>query len=364
MRAMRAALTLFALAACAAQAAPYPFSFGTVKVAEGIYAFVEPPGHAIVSGNSTLIVGDDAALVVDTGHHPALTRRMVAEVRRLTSKPVRYVVNTHWHNDHVAGNAIYAEAFPEARFIAQAFTAKALGDFIRPYMGEQCAAFLRSQTAPLREALASGHGSDGKPLAEARRRRLGEVLEEADAGTQECREFRFRGADLAFGDRLDVELGHRTVEVRWLGRANTAGDAIVYVPDAKVLATGDIVVHPFPFATQSYISEWARALRRIEAMDAVAIIPGHGPVMHDKSYVDEIAALMESIGAQVRAAYKPGMSLEEVRAKVDLEAFRKRIAGDDPTLNANFDAQVRDSAVARAYQEAIGRFEPEGLPRG
>lgn len=364
---MRAAALLFALAAGAANAAgagQSPFSFETVKVADGIFAFVESPGHAIVSGNSTLIVGEDAALVVDTGHHPALTRRMIAEVRRLTSKPVRYVVNTHWHNDHVAGNSVYAGAFPDARFIAQSFTAKSLAGIIRPYMGAQCEAFLRSQTAPLRESLASGHGSDGKPLAEARKRRLEEVLAEADAGIEECRAFRFRGSDLAFHDRLDVELGHRTVEVRWLGRANTAGDAIVYVPDAKVLATGDIVVHAFPFATQSYISEWASVLRRIEAMDVAAIVPGHGPVMHDMSYVDEIAALMESITSQVRAAYRPGMTEDEVRAKVDLEAFRARIAGDDPSRNANFDAQVRGSAVARAYQEAIGRLEPEGLPRG
>lgn len=359
-----AVLVLLLLDACVAAAAGYPFSFETVKVADGIYAFVDAPGHAIVSGNSTLIVGDRDALVVDTGHHPRLTRRMIEEVRRLAGKPVRYVVNTHWHNDHVAGNALYAEAFPEARFIAQEFTAKALADIVRPYMGAQCEKFLASQTQPLRDALASGRGSDGKPLAEERRRRLGEVLDEGDAGMRECREFVFRGTDLAFGERLDVDLGGRKVEVRWLGRANTGGDAIVYVPDAKVLATGDIVVHPFPFATQSYIGEWAKVLRRIETMDAVAIVPGHGPVMHDTKYIDELAGLMESIIAQVRAAYRPGMKLEEVRAKVDLEPFRKRIAGDDRTLNANFDAQVRDSAVARAYQEVTGRFEPEGFPGG
>ena len=350
-------------ACLAGAAAGYPFSFDTVKVAEGIYAFIEPPGHAIVSGNSTVIIGDDAVLVVDTGHHPSLTRRMVEEVRRLTAKPVRYVVNTHWHNDHVAGNAIYAEAFPDARFIAQEFTARSLEGIVRPYMGRQCEAFLRSQSAPLRQALATGTGSDGKPLAGARRARLASVLREADAGIEECRSFRFRGSDIAFGDRLALNLGARTVEVTWPGRANTAGDAVVYVADAKVLVTGDIVVHPFPFATQSYIGEWAAALRKLEAMDAVAIVPGHGPVMHDKKYIAEVAALMESIMAQVRAAWHPGATLEEVRAKVDVEAFRARIAGDDPALNANFRNMVMDSAVARAWQEVAGKLEPEGIPK-
>jgi glyoxylase-like metal-dependent hydrolase (beta-lactamase superfamily II) len=139
---------------------------------------------------------------------------------------------------------------------------------------------------------------------------------------------------------------------------------VAYVPDAKVLVTGDIVVHPFPFATQSYIGEWAAALRKLEAMDAVAIVPGHGPVMHDKKYIAEVAALMESIMAQVRAAWHPGATLEEVRAKVDVEAFRARIAGDDPALNANFRNMVMDSAVARAWQEVAGKLEPEGIPKG
>ena len=87
---------------------------------------------------------------------------------------------------------------------------------------------------------------------------------------------------------MTLRLGKRDVQVMFLGRANTAGDAVVYVPDAKVLATGDIVVHPFPFAFQSYIGEWARVLRKMEAMDAIAIVPGHGPVMRDKAYLADV----------------------------------------------------------------------------
>jgi glyoxylase-like metal-dependent hydrolase (beta-lactamase superfamily II) len=196
-----------------------------------------------------VIIGDDAVLVVDTGHHPSLTRRMVEEVRRLTPKPVRYVANTHWHNDHVAGNAVYAEAFPDARFIAQEFTARSLDGIVRPYMGAQCEAFLRSQTGPLREALATGTGPDGKPLADARRARLVGVLREADAGIEECRSLRFRGSDIAFGDRLTLRLGGRSVEVSWLGRANTAGDAVVYVPvlnaNFRNMVTGSAVARAY-----------------------------------------------------------------------------------------------------------------------
>ena len=357
------ALLLLATLLIAPLAGASPFSYSRVTVADGIYAFIEPPGHAVVSGNTVAIVGEDAVAVVDTGQHPALTRRIVEEIRTLTAKPVAYVVNTHWHNDHVAGNAIFAEAFPAARFIAHSFTARLMDTETRVYQEETCQGFLRTQSQPLRDALAKGVAPDGQPLAPARRARYERFLADADANLAECLEYRFRGTDIAFDERLTLRLGKRDVQVMYLGRANTAGDSVVMVPDANVAIVGDILVHPFPFAFQSYIGEWAAVLRRIEAMKPAVIVPGHGPVMRDTRYLVDVAELMESIDAQVRSAYKPGMTLEEVRKQVDLSRFRARIAGDDPFLQANFDAGIAGSAVSRAYQQAVGTLEPEGLPR-
>ncbi|MGZ5097796.1 MAG: MBL fold metallo-hydrolase [Usitatibacter sp.] len=359
MKTSLAALLVLLSLGCAAD----PFTYQSVRVADGVYAFIEPWGHAVVSGNSVAIVGDTGVAVVDTGQHPALTRRMIAEIRAITPKPVQYVINTHWHNDHVAGNSIYEEEFPGVKFVAHSFTAKLIDTETRAFQGPSCQSFLRAQTQIVRDMLKSGIGPDEKPLSDARRARYVAMLEDADAAFDECLQFRFRGTDIAFEDRLTLRLGHREVQVMYLGRANTAGDAVVYVPDAKVVAVGDILVHPFPFAFQSYIAEWASVLRKIQSMDAAAIIPGHGPVMRDTKYLVDVAELMESIDAQVRAAYRPGMTLEELRKKVDLDIFRSRIAGDDAVIKANFDAMVAGSAVARAWQAAKGQLEPEGLPR-
>lgn len=345
-------------------AQPYPFSFDTVKVADGIYAFIEPTGKAIVSGNSTVVIGDDAALVVDTGQHPELSRRMTEEIRRLTTKPVKYVVNTHWHNDHVSGNSVFAEAFPEARFIAHSFTAQVLESDVRPYYGAPCEKLGKTQSQPLRDALAKDVALDGKPLTDDRRARYASILEQVDVAMAECNTYRYRGTDIAFDRRLHVRLGARAVEILWLGRANTAGDAVIYVPDAKVAIVGDIVVHPFPFATQSYITEWAAVLRKIEAMDTFAIIPGHGPVMRDKAYLVDVAEMMESISKQARAAYRPGITADEFRAKIDVAPFRERIARGNAFIEANFNAMIARSAIDRAFQEMQGRFEPEGMPKG
>ncbi|MDQ6829878.1 MAG: MBL fold metallo-hydrolase [Gemmatimonadota bacterium] len=90
-------------------------SYQTVKVADGIYAFITPEERSgFQAGNSVAVIGDDGVLIVDSGNLP-VTRRQIAELRKLTDKPVRYLVNTHWHPDHNLGNAEYRAAFSEHR---------------------------------------------------------------------------------------------------------------------------------------------------------------------------------------------------------------------------------------------------------
>ncbi len=357
----RTALAPFAFLAALAAHAVAPFSYRHVEVASGIHAFIEPAGHAVVSGNIVAIVGDGGVAIIDSGHHPGLTRAIAAEIRALTRKPVLYVVNTHWHNDHVAGNAVFARKFPAARFIAHAFTANTLEGEIRALHGPACATYLRVQSRALREALATAAAPDGQPLDEARRARYLSIVADADAAIAECAEFEFRGADLTFESRVVLRLGARDVELLFLGRGNTAGDIVAHVPDARVAVVGDLLVHPFPFAFQGYGAEWARTLRRVEALAPVAIVPGHGPVQRDFGYLRLVAELLEHIESQVRAAYVPGMTLEALRPKVDLAAFKTRMGAGDPRAEAYFDPMVAQPMVNRAWQAARGQLEPEGL---
>src|SRR4029079_3362302 len=98
-------------------------SYTLEKIGRGLFAFIAPETFgSLVSGNSLVVVGDSAVLVVDAGHFPSLTRRMVAAIRSTTSKPVRYLVNTHWHPDHWLGNGDYRAAFPYVEIIATPFT--------------------------------------------------------------------------------------------------------------------------------------------------------------------------------------------------------------------------------------------------
>ena len=106
-------------------AADYPsiLTYRAERVADGVYAFITPEERSsFQAGNSIAIVGDDGVLVFDTGNIPSMTRRQLAEIRRITDKPVRFVVNSHWHPDHTLGNADYRAAFPGVTIIGTSAT--------------------------------------------------------------------------------------------------------------------------------------------------------------------------------------------------------------------------------------------------
>ena len=111
--------------------------YTTEKIAEGVYAFVAPDSKTpFVSGNSMAVIGRSGVLVVDTGHVPAVTRRMIADLRRITPAPVTFVVNTHWHFDHVVGNGEYRVAFPNATIVSTPSTRAHIESTLPGYAGQ------------------------------------------------------------------------------------------------------------------------------------------------------------------------------------------------------------------------------------
>ena len=324
-------------------------AYRTVKVADGIYAFMPlRTGTPMVSGNSVAVIGEGGALVVDSGHFPSATRRMIGEIRSLANAPVRYLVNTHWHGDHIRGNAVYREAFPAVAIVSTSATARQFEN----ELSRDEPAIMRKQLEQSREMLALGKTPSGVPLTDRQRAMFEEAVRELELMQPDIAQAETTPPSLTFEDRLTVHLGSREVQVLFLGRGNTGGDAVVYVPDAKVLITGDLVVHPAPYAFGSFIGEWGPTMRRLIAIEATAIVPGHGPVMHDKSYLSLLAETLESVSSQVRAAAKEGLSLDEARKKLDVERFRKEFAkGDEQTARA-FDGFFLGPGFPRAYREA------------
>lgn len=332
-------------------------TFKTEQVADGIYAFITPEERSgFQSGNSIAIIGDNGVLVFDTGNIPSSTRRQIAEIRKLTDKPVRYVVNSHWHPDHNLGNAEYRAAFPAAVFIGTSATRQGVLDRVPGYF-DQMKSFHPSDSS-LRTALARGTLRDGQPIPESLRVIWEIITRDYAEFLPEVLTAKPSPPDLVFDDSLTIDLGHRTVKIVRPGRGNTAGDAYVYLPDSRTLLTGDLVTLPCPFPGTAFFGDWIDGLDKIEALNAATIVPGHGDVLHDYGYVHLVRELLSFTRNGARDAVRKGLTLEQARKAIDFTDFIKRFGGGDIVRTEAFSNFYAQAAVQRAYEEA--KFELEG----
>jgi len=333
--------------------------YQTVEVGPGVYAFIAPETDGpIPSGNVVAVVGDDGVLVVDSGRFPTLARRMADEIRRRTDKPVRYLVHTHWHLDHIAADAVFRDAFPGVVFVSTTFTRRKMAEKQIPYLRD-----LEKTDAGyvqyLQERVASGKRRDGSPMPDELKRYLESQIDDVRLEASELAGEEVVLPAVTFEKELRIHLGKREVRVAFLGKGNTAGDAVVVVPDARVVATGDLLVAPVPYGYGCHPAEWIRTLEALTAIDAAAIVPGHGPVQRDWSYARKVAALLGEIERQVGEQVRRGATLEQTQEAVDLSASKKSFAGDRFDRGAAFDDFFVRSAVDRAYQEAKGAMAEE-----
>ena len=133
----------------------------------------------------------------------------------------------------------------------------------------------------------------------------------------------------------------------------------MYLPKEGIVCAGDLVVWPVPLVgTTSHPAEFAAALERLIALKPAVIIPGHGPVMRDDSYVRLEARMLASLKQQAEAAVARGETLEAARKSVNLEEFRKLFAGDSRFKSFVFANYVTSSGVAAAYREAAEAKKP------
>jgi cyclase len=325
-----------------------PKSHHWEKVGAGVYAFISPIGITpIVSGNSVVVIGDDALVVVDTGQ--TLARAEIAEIRRLTPLPVRYIVTTHGHPDHWAGNGEFVRAYPGVSIIATENTRALSQSHGAPYVAPE---YPRGILEAIGKVLARGTHGDGKPLLASELPYLEMAKIQFQGFGPELASAVLVYPNIVFTDALDLYLGNRLVQVRFLG--NTGGDAVVYVPDAKVLATGDLVVSPYPYGTGSFYGEWLTTLRKLAAIDAQIIVPGHGEVEHDKSYLLRLTHLLETVQTRVSASVNAGLTLEATQKKVALaDAKAEFCSGREfqTWCESSFDNNFVVPAVTRTYKE-------------
>ncbi len=358
-------LSLAALAFAANLPAQSPNAEARVeRLADGVYAIIHPDATTDWSTNTTdwpnsnvgVIIGDTAVLVVDSDYLPSQAKEDIALIRRLTPKPVRFLVNTHWHGDHTHGNSAYREAFPGISIVG----ARENRDYIEinqaRFPSFMAPVGLRArQLRDLERLLATNADSAGHTLSASERSRLALNIAQRRREIEELSKLIVAPPTILFDTDLRINLGNRIVMLHNWGRANSPDDVTIYVPVEKVLFTGDIVVHPVPYAFRSYPTRWSKVLREIEAIPIVALVPGHGPVQHDHTYTRQVRELMDSTISRTRAIVLRAGTVDSVKKELDVSDFRSRfVRPNDALARVLWDDSIKDALAGRAYYCSIG----------
>lgn len=351
---------------CASPAAPPP-----AQPLNGFLQIVEPvaPGihvmrqaqvnYAGVVGNVSIIEQTNGIVLVDSGSSYGDGSRVVAAVRALSNKPVTAVIVTHWHNDHPLGLAAIVEAWPNISIIATEATRVSLegGRTNVPLLSdaawearrrEQLQGYV-SQIAPqTQDPAISQQERDGWARASSALA----IRERDAAGTHVVLPTRTFTESITLPDR------RTPIEIRFEGRANTDGDAMIWLPRQRILIAGDAVVWPIPYNFSMYPAENIATLQRLRAYNYATLIPGHGELQHDKAYLDLLIEFTAAAREAVAPLARNGATLEQITAQVKLESFATRFAGSDPWTLYWFENYALAPLIESAFNEARG--EPLG----
>ena len=333
-------------------------------LADGVYLFRAPSDLDMwTATNVVAVVNDEDVTVFDTCTRPITARMVISEIRRITSKPVRTIINSHWHMDHWMGNAEFVKAYPRVQIIATAQTREYMKHVGNAFFAESINRGLTNARTALEEAVRAGKTADGNVLTDAIRKEKEQEIADVLNFQKEAAENPHVLPNLVYNDALTFWRGNREFRLMSVTGDASASTAM-YLPAEKILVTGDALVSPEtgdgppPWTTNSYaITPWLATLRKFQSLDTSIIVPGQGAAFHDRTYLNLTTELFASILDQVHAAMERGITkLAEVEAAVNVDAIGVRYTPGATTPDPRFKSLV-SRLVKKAAQESLDGVE-------
>jgi cyclase len=302
------------------------------KVADGVYY-----ASGGVGSNNVVIVNDLDVTLVDDEATPATARAFLEDIRLITNKPVKAVVNTHFHYDHTDGNSVFPA---DVQIIGHEYLRTAILTFNvldrEPFKTSQSLR-LPVQIASLQEQLAAE-----KDIA--RKNELANELASAEALREQLKEIKPTPPNVTYTSKMVLHKGAREIQLLFLGRGHTGGDTLVYLPQERILCTGDLDEGTrVAYMGDAFFDEWIATLDAVKKLDFTLVLPGHGRPFRDKDQITAFQSYLQDLTAQVANLRKQGATPEEAAKRVDLTSHQK----DFPEIQS-VGADLR--GVRRVYQ--------------
>ncbi len=318
--------------------------FEIKPVVDGVYAAIAKEQYK-VNCNAGIVLLEAGVLVVDTHSKPSAARALIAQIKTVTDKPVKYVVNSHFHWDHYQGNQAYPSSWPRGvDIISSEATRESIEHRGIPRVKHEIAT-MPGEIEKLKADLA-------KATEAKQKHEIEENLRQAEAYLDELKIIQVTLPNLTFDRSLIIHDKARTVEILWLGKAHTDGDIFVYLPKEKFLATGDALHGWTPYMGDSYPYDWIETLDAAEKLDFEYVLGGHGDVMHGKNQFELWKQYFADLMSETASAFSDGATLDEAR---------KRVA---PALQAKYTGRFPDTFpkdvipnIEKAYRVISGQTE-------
>src|SRR5215831_1631600 len=311
--------------------------FDIKQVADGVYAAISKPAYK-VNCNAVIIFIDDSVLVVDTHSKPSAARALIEQIKKLTPKPVKYVVNTHFHWDHYQGNQAYPSSWPAGvEIISSEVTRANIQRLGIPRVKNEIV-IMPQEIANLKNQLEKASTTEQK-------KSIQENIRQAEAYLAELKLMQITLPTMTFDHSLILHRNSRTVEILWLGRAHTDGDVFVFLPKEKVLVTGDALHGWTPFMGDSYPYDWIQTLDAAEKLDFQHVIGGHGDVIRGKEKFELWKQYFRDLMDATAQAYARGASLEDAEKEVSRILTEKYADKFDPGF-----PQSVNGNITKAYE--------------
>jgi glyoxylase-like metal-dependent hydrolase (beta-lactamase superfamily II) len=286
-------------------------AFNFTKIQDGIYHAIGT-GTLVVMSNATIIEGDRDVLVVDSHVTPGGAWALREELKAITPKPIRFVVNSHHHFDHSHGNQIYG---PEVEIIATQFARDQIvaGKSVdaRPYN-----TFIGGVPGTIRNL-------EGR-LAQAADAKERETIENQLAvqrnhleGTKAVKP---TPPSVTLTHALTLYRGAREIRILHLGRGHTGGDVIVHLPKERIIATGDLLVEGLSYLGEGYFDEWVETLEKVKALGFDTVLPGHGRPFNGTAKFDHFQAYLRDFWTQARKLHAAKVPPLEAAKQIDLRS--------------------------------------------
>jgi cyclase len=319
--------------------APQP-AFTFKPIVPGVYSALGT-GSMNVGSNSAVIVNRDDVMIVDSHISPESGRAMLQELKAVTDKPVRFLVNTHFHYDHTSGNQVFG---PAVDIIGHEYTRTRLsGDIMTRGMFAELLQGLPRQLEDLEARAAAEHD----PASKAR---LEQQVRVQTAFAASVKDVKPTPPTVTLDERMTLFRGDREIRLLYLGRGHTGGDVVVYLPKERVLCSGDLLVNGIANLVDGYVNEWPAALDKLMALDFVDVIPGHGEPFRDKERIAWFQAYLRDLWHQAVALHDEHVSAADAAKRIDMTAHKAHYPGIAG-------AGVPLVAVTRIYAVIEGRAD-------